>query len=139
MYGSLIYAWEFRPDPGYGPYGQINGCFNDLPVVTLAMITDGLSNTVFASERALGFINANRVKPFGQWTDAGSTFLYAWNPPNCVFREWSRPNYKTTSLPAELVSSLHPRGANILMGDYRLSRNRYIRLAVELLRPMQRS
>jgi prepilin-type N-terminal cleavage/methylation domain-containing protein/prepilin-type processing-associated H-X9-DG protein len=117
MYGSLIYAWESRPDPSYDPYGQINGCFNDLPVVTLAMITDGLSNTVFASERALGFINANRVKPFGQWTDAGSTFLYAWNPPNSVFRDWSRPIYKTTHLPSDLVSSLHPGGANILMGD----------------------
>lgn len=117
MYGTLIWGWEARPDPSYGPYGQINGCFNDLPVITLAMITDGLSNTIFASERALGFINANRVKPWGQWTYSLYTSLYAWNPPNSVFRDWSRPAYKTTLLPMMLVSSQHRGGANILMGD----------------------
>ena len=88
-----------------------------MPVITLAMITDGLSNTIFASERALGSINANRVKPWGQWTYSLYTSLYASNPPNSVFRDWSRPAYKTTLLPMMLVSSQHPGGANILMGD----------------------
>jgi hypothetical protein len=90
MYGSFIYSFESRPDPGYDPYGQINGCFNDLPAIRAAMITDGLSNTMFASERATGFINANRVHPIGEWTDSGgaSSLLYAWSSPNSVFRDW---------------------------------------------------
>ncbi len=119
MYGTLINSWESRPDPAYDPYGQINGCFNDLPVITIAGITDGLSNTAFASERALGFINADRIQPDGQWTSsiAAGTLLYAWDAPNTLFRNWSRPGYKVSVLPVQLVSSQHPGGANVLLGD----------------------
>jgi prepilin-type processing-associated H-X9-DG protein len=83
------------------------------------MITDGLSNTVFASERAMGFINANRVYPLGEWTDSSgaSTLVFAWNSPNSVFPDWSRPNYQASVMPGILVSSRHPRGANVLLGD----------------------
>jgi prepilin-type N-terminal cleavage/methylation domain-containing protein len=122
MYGSLIWYWATEPGVVYDPYGQINGCFNDLPVITMASITDGLSNTVFASERALGFINANRIHPFGRWTDSidfggTNTLVYAWMPPNRMFQDASNPAYRTSLLPAMLTSSRHPGGASVLLGD----------------------
>ena len=119
MHGTFVYAWDSRPDPAYDPYGQFNGCFNDLPVITIAGITDGLSNTAFASERALGFVNANRIRPFGRWTssDNPDTFLYAWDAPNTVFRNWSRPIYRTSTMPFDSASSMHPGGVNVLFGD----------------------
>ena len=119
MYGTLMFGWDSRTGPVYDPYGQINGCFNDLPVITIAGITDGLSNTAFASERALGFMNANRILPYGRWTssDNPDTLLYAWDVPNAVFRNWSHPIYRTYALPFELASSMHPGGVNVLFGD----------------------
>jgi prepilin-type N-terminal cleavage/methylation domain-containing protein/prepilin-type processing-associated H-X9-DG protein len=119
MFGSLYYPWDSRPDPAYDPFGQINGCFNDLPSITLAGITDGLSNTIFVGERATGFINAGRISPFGEWTSAyaGTTPVYAWDRPNKLFTQWSNGPYRASSLPASLVSSMHAGGANVLLGD----------------------
>jgi len=119
MFGTLVFPWDSRPDPSYDPLGQMNGCFNDTKSITYAGITDGLSNTAFASERALSFINAGRISPFGRWTDSigGSTLLYAWHPPNSVFRDWSRSGYRAGLLPALLVSSQHSGGVNVLLGD----------------------
>jgi prepilin-type processing-associated H-X9-DG protein len=120
IYGSLAInpAWQSTPVP-YDPYGQINGCFNDLQRIALASITDGLSNTAFASERALGYINRGQGVPQGQWTrsDAGTTLVYGWHPPNSVFQFWKIARYKDSVLPAESVSSFHEGGANVLFGD----------------------
>jgi len=82
-------------------------------------VSDGLSSTAFVSERAMTFINANRITPYGRWTttDYAATLLYAWNPPNSIFRDWSRPGYKSTLLPNMLASSQHPGGVNLLLGD----------------------
>ena len=109
------------PDPSYDPFGQINGCFNDLPRLTTASVTDGLSNTVFASERAMGFINADRVNPLGRWTDSsdwdgGNTLVFAWISPNRMFYD-SDPAFRTSLLPLVTVSSRHPGGVNVLLGD----------------------
>lgn len=121
MYGTLWYAWGAQPDPSYDPFGQINGCFNDLPRLTTASVTDGLSNTVFASERAMGFINADRVNPLGRWTDSsdwdgGNTLVFAWISPNRMFYD-SDPAFRTSLLPLVTVSSRHPGGVNVLLGD----------------------
>jgi prepilin-type processing-associated H-X9-DG protein len=120
IYGSLSIhaAWESKPAP-YDPYAQINGCFNDLQRITLASVTDGLSNTAFASERALGYINRGRSVPMGRWTtsDAGSTLMYGWHPPDSLYRFWSSSRYKNSILPVESVSSFHEGGANVLFGD----------------------
>jgi len=114
----MIPTWESNLAPS-DPYGQINGCFNDLQRITLASITDGLSSTAFASERALGYINRGRSDPMGLWTasDGGTTLLYGWDPPNSVFRFWTTGNYKNSTLPVETVSSFHEGGANVLFGD----------------------
>jgi hypothetical protein len=66
FYGTLLRAWEARPDPQYDPYGQIDGCCNDLQRIPLASITDGTSNTTFASERALSYINQDLIGPEGR-------------------------------------------------------------------------
>jgi prepilin-type N-terminal cleavage/methylation domain-containing protein/prepilin-type processing-associated H-X9-DG protein len=121
MYGTLLYNWESRPDPSYDPDGQINGCFNDLPAIRISSIADGLSNTAFGSERAMAFINTERIRPLGQWTNAedisAGSLLYAWDAPNSVFRNWTSPTYRTSLLPGLIVSSQHPGGANLLLGD----------------------
>ena len=119
MFGTLIFSWADRPDPTRDPYGQINGCFNTLPQIRLAAITDGLSSTAFASERAMSFINTNRIGPYGEWTETenAATLLYSWNPSNSVFRDWSRSGYRSSLLPSMLASSRHPSGVNVLFGD----------------------
>jgi prepilin-type processing-associated H-X9-DG protein len=120
IYGSFAInpAWESTLDP-YDPYGQINGCFNDLQRITLASVTDGLSNTAFASERALGYINRGRSRPWGLWTasDGATTLLYGWHPPNSVCHFWTTGSYKDSTMPVESVSSFHEGGANVLFGD----------------------
>lgn len=118
-FGTLVYNWQDSPDPTFDPYGEQNGSFNYQQQITLAGISDGLSNTAFASERAMGFINDNRVRPFGHWTGTigSSTFLYAWNPPNSIFRDWTVPGFKASLMPGWLASSRHPGGVNVLFGD----------------------
>jgi prepilin-type processing-associated H-X9-DG protein len=103
----------------YDPRGQMDGCFNGRQRITIAGITDGLSNTAFASERALGVVNTGRARPYGQWTnaDVSMTLLHAWHPPNRLFRDRSRAQYWDSLLPGQLVSSGHPGGANVLFGD----------------------
>lgn len=117
FYGTLLLT-DLGPDP-HDPYKQVDGCFNDIQAITLADIRDGLSNTAFASERALGFINANRSHPFGPWTDTVGpvTILYAWHPPNRVFRDWTRDSYRASLLPGMLASSRHAGGVKVLFGD----------------------
>ncbi len=96
----------------------MNGCFNDIPAIRLASITDGLSNTAFAGERAVGFMNRGRVTPiFGTWTlDVGQcTLLFAMFPPNDVFKNPFPPRFVGTN--ATALSSFHPGGVNLLFGD----------------------
>ena len=120
MYGTLpldtgTYVAN-RPDPR----GQIDGCFNDMSKIGLANITDGLSNTAFASERALGEINAARTESMGLWTSSsgGTTLLLAMLPPNAFRRLWPGAQLANiTTLPVESASSSHPGGVNVLLGD----------------------
>lgn len=130
MFGTLIDEWRSRPDPTFDPYGQINGCFNTLPNLTAASITDGLAQTIFVGERAIGFVNNDRVLVFGRWTasDTPATLVYAWSAPNSVFRDWADPQYRLGPLGAELVSSRHGRGAHVLFGD---GSGRFIRESIE--------
>jgi type II secretory pathway pseudopilin PulG len=120
MYGTLSNDTGSYQANQPDPLGQINGCFTDNQRVTLAVITDGLSNTAFVGERALGAINAARTESMGLWTASfgGTTFLYALLPPNAYFRLWDRSQLaKITTLPVETASSSHPGGVNILLGD----------------------
>lgn len=116
MYGTLPFPWE---PGGPDPYGQINGCFNVTPGIAPAAITDGLSHTIFAGERAMGFYNEDRITPLGRWTlaFAPQSFVYATLPPNSILHAWSEPVQRTYSIWAEMVSSRHGGGANVLFGD----------------------
>lgn len=117
MYGTVFFGWESHLEPWKDPLNNMNGCFNDIPRMTIAAITDGLSNTVFASERAVGYINRGRTKPIGAWSVnvASLSFLFAMYPPNDVFKRPPHPEF----IPHDVfgVSSFHPGGLNILMGD----------------------
>jgi prepilin-type N-terminal cleavage/methylation domain-containing protein/prepilin-type processing-associated H-X9-DG protein len=100
---------------------QNNGCFHDVSPITLASVTDGLSQTIFMAEKAVTTYQAlSIVKPdlpslrgwyvTGNWGDTICTTSF---PPNA---------YKTVAVGAEAaltssVSSLHPGGVNVLMGD----------------------
>ncbi len=110
---------QCRPDPT--ARRQNDGCFHDLSPVTLASISDGLSQTLFVLERAtspLAGVDAFTPGQFathgwfitGNWGDTLATTFY---PPNA---------FKSVSLAASGTqfsagSSLHPGGLNTLMGD----------------------
>ena len=111
---------------------QNNGCFHDLNPVTLASVSDGLSQTLFVLERAITPLQG--VDAFypdesprhgwfitGNWGDTLATTFY---PPNA---------YKTVSLAVPNAQfsaggSLHPGGLNTLLGDGSV---RFIRESVE--------
>ena len=100
---------------------QNNGCFHDLSPVTLAAVSDGLSQTLFVLERAtspLQGVDSFRPNEFathgwfvtGNWGDTLATTMY---PPNA---------YKKVSLAAAGAqfgsgASQHPGGLNVLLGD----------------------
>lgn len=117
MYGTVFFGWESNLEPWKDPLNNLNGCFNDRPKITIGAITDGLSNTVFASERAISYINRGRVSPIGVWSVnvASHSFLFAMSPPNEVLKHPMHPVFIPNVVFG--VSSFHPNGANILMGD----------------------
>lgn len=100
-----------------------NGCITDVGPVTFAAVTDGLSHTIAAAERATTTLRElDTVEPLssvqaGWWFagDWGDTLMTAYYPPN-AFRKYA--------LGAMVIypwkwsaSSLHPGGVNTLMGD----------------------
>jgi len=119
MFGTVVFAWDSRPDPESDPLSQMNGVFNCHLNIGPSAVTDGLSNTAFASERALGVINEDRVRPFGQWTatDGATTLLYGWDPPNSYIGYKINSKYWASLMPGMTPSSLHPGGVYVLFGD----------------------
>ncbi len=100
---------------------QCNGVFSDLAPIRLAAVTDGLSNTIFVAEKSttiLQKLGANHSSlfskrgwyPTGNWGDTLITTLY---PPNA----YKRVTLAATSAWTDSASSMHPGGANVLMGD----------------------
>jgi len=118
LYGTVAYAWEARADPSFDPLGQVNGSFNDRQVIKPADFTDGLSHTVLASERALSYINRGRAIPVGRWASSlgASTLLFGTEPPNAALNYPAGDNGQLATRLAS-VSSLHPGGVKVLMGD----------------------
>ncbi len=117
MFGTVGMNWELRPDPTADPLGQMNDCFNMRPRITLADLTDGLGQTAFASERAMGYINRDLNGSLGRWASSFTTetLIYAMQPPNAVFRLSTRDPGLGAMFQA--ASSFHPGGVNVLMGD----------------------
>jgi prepilin-type N-terminal cleavage/methylation domain-containing protein/prepilin-type processing-associated H-X9-DG protein len=125
MIGSLPVLAQ--PLPGNGCVvptpliAQCNGVFNDLSPMRLASVTDGLSNTIFMTEKATTILQElNALKPqyaamhgwyiTGNWGDTLVTTLY---PPNACDKV--APASMTAW--ANSASSMHPGGLNVLMGD----------------------
>lgn len=125
MASHYVAAWpdaaaRCRVDPVMA--ARSNGCINDLPNISLASVTDGLSNTMVVAEKSFTILSgkssfaANDLGEFyGLWFvgNIGDTLYVANGPPNMY--------KKTESLNgpawAWTASSLHPGGVNVLMGD----------------------
>jgi prepilin-type N-terminal cleavage/methylation domain-containing protein/prepilin-type processing-associated H-X9-DG protein len=99
------------PDPR--AIAQFDGSFG-VSTISLAAVTDGLSNTIFVAERA--------TTPFRRWPDPIYS-LYGWyfagNTGGTLFSSFTPINaYRKINLPLRTsASSLHPGGVNVLMGD----------------------
>lgn len=98
-----------------------NGCITDVGPVTFASVTDGLSSTIAATERATTTLRAlDQVRPLtsiqaGWWFagDWGDTMMTAYYPPN-VYKKFALGAFEPWMWSA---SSQHPGGVNALMGD----------------------
>ena len=100
---------------------QVNGGFNDVSPIRLSSFTDGLGNTVIASERALFPLRdaeSDGTSAFDRygWTISGNwgdTLVSAFYPPNL----YKKITDASKVQPFFSASSLHPGGLNALMGD----------------------
>ena len=100
---------------------QCNGVFNDVSPIRLASVSDGLSNTIFMTEKATAILQElNALNPkyaaqhgwyvTGNWGDTLITALY---PPNACDKVAGGSMTAWTNS----ASSMHPGGLNVLMGD----------------------
>lgn len=101
----------------------VNGCITGLSNISLASVTDGLSNTMVVSEKSatmqvqkMRFINPDDRGTNGIWTSGSirETVFMAALPPNSfrIVRPDDLMKEETRS-----ASSEHPGGVNLLMGD----------------------
>jgi hypothetical protein len=124
-YGSLDFHALPRPASGCvvppALAAQADGCFNDLAPIRLASIGDGLSHTIFVSEKATTRFRAlDAIDPVisarygwyvaGNWGDTLMTTFY---PPNMIRTVAALAGAAHT----RAASSLHPGGLHALMGD----------------------
>jgi prepilin-type N-terminal cleavage/methylation domain-containing protein/prepilin-type processing-associated H-X9-DG protein len=124
-FGSFFVNALPRPSNGCqvgGPLrNQANGSFCDLSPITLASIGDGLSQTLFVTEKATTtFLALDAVDPVisstsGWWTTGnwGDTLMTTFYPPNMFKKVSALAGFAQTAA----ASSLHPGGVNALMGD----------------------
>jgi len=100
---------------------QADGSFNDTAPISFASVSDGLSNTLFVTERALDPLKGieDERGPIrgqfgwmisGNWGDTLATTFYG---PNMYRKITPRGGPS----PFNAASSLHPGGLNALMGD----------------------
>lgn len=120
-----IAAWQnpsYRCQVDPSKAAKSNGCMNDLPNISLASVTDGLSNTMVIAEKSFtilsgtkSFVTNDLGEHYGLWFfgDIGDTLYVADGPPNMykTVGSWNAPAWVWTA------SSLHPGGVNVLMGD----------------------
>lgn len=100
---------------------QNNGAFNDVHPISMAMIGDGLSNTIFLVEKAVtplkrldalnaGFSAKHGWYITGNWGDTLATTFY---PPNAYLKA----SPAAGEAHSNSASSMHPGGVNVVMGD----------------------
>lgn len=92
---------------------QADGCFTQPAAMPLAAIRDGLSHTLFFAERATGTLREFEMVG-DRW---GWYFVGNWG--DTLFATFAPPNaWRKSDLPLQFgVSSRHPAGVNVLMGD----------------------
>ena len=102
-------------------FSQADGSFNDTSPITFASVSDGLSYTLFVTERALEPLKKSEDDhgPIGGrlgWAIAGNwgdTLATTFYPPNMYRKITPRGGATQFNAP----SSQHPGGLNALMGD----------------------
>ena len=107
--------------PGPQLTAQANGSIGDAAPISAASISDGMSNTLFAAEKAVTtFHDLDDFDPtlfnrYGAWTEGnwGRTLLTTFYPPNF----WEDGGVSIWWARLHGASSLHPGGLNGLMGD----------------------
>jgi prepilin-type processing-associated H-X9-DG protein len=100
---------------------QSNGCFNDITPLRLSDVKDGLTSTIFASEKVISLLpdveDVAIVGPekSGKWVsgDLGDTLFTTLYPPNAP-RRVSKFGVRAHAYAA---ASLHGGRLNLLMGD----------------------
>ena len=100
---------------------QLDGTFNTRKPITLADITDGLSQTMFLAEHSVTSIYA--AKDVAHWRSPGAAWFVAGNLGSTLFVTYYPPNIQrkvnlsgASNFPLA-ASSNHPGGLNALMGD----------------------
>ena len=100
---------------------QCNGVFNDLSLIRLASVSDGLSNTIFLAEKAtsilqeLSPLNPQYPTQHGWYItgNLGDTLITSLYPPNAC----DKVSAAAMSAWTNSASSMHLGGVNVLMGD----------------------
>jgi len=120
-YGGCSGPWQdWR---GASPYTSTNfptvqanmvGMINQYTTVSIASVTDGTSNTIYAGEWAYGKLVGNDLNCWHWWTSAnyGDTMFTTMYPPN--------PQIKIVQdglLFPQSASSFHPGGVNVVFAD----------------------
>lgn len=119
-YGAYTIT-RYGPPPKPGVAYPAGGAFYKGPPAGLASITDGLSNTMFASERSIAYLDqlgtSNPTIPihYGRYfeADLGQCLFTAYFPPNMPRKVAAGAG----SSHALAASSLHANGVNVLLGD----------------------
>ncbi|AMV40948.1 DUF1559 domain-containing protein [Planctomyces sp. SH-PL62] len=101
---------------------QSDGSFNDISPITLAAVSDGLSNTIFAAEKATGLfrrfdlLSHSSSSKYGWYMTGnwGDTMFTAFYPPNMHAKVALAAG---GAAHASSAGSLHPGGINCLLGD----------------------
>lgn len=111
---------------------QADGTFTDVHPIRLSSITDGLSHTMFFSEKSItAFAGLERSNPTAR---DSSGWWFSGNLPDSLFTAAYPPNsFRKVSVYAiEAVtggaSSMHPQGLHALMGDGSV---RYVKESIE--------
>ena len=102
---------------------RANGTITDVGPITLASVRDGLSQTMLAAEKAIAILRPlDQYRPdwrlyeqngwwfSGEW---GNSLMTAYYPPNA----WKTISRSDPYAWMWSASSLHPGGAQVLMGD----------------------
>jgi prepilin-type N-terminal cleavage/methylation domain-containing protein/prepilin-type processing-associated H-X9-DG protein len=96
---------------------QNNGCFDDVSPITLAMIMDGLGQTMWVAEKATTYYRA--IETSQPWSAPSGAYVVG-DFGDTLFTTFYPPNVYTKGIvdgSTSAATSLHPGGINVLMGD----------------------